>query len=273
MEVKSKGGNKIAYWVGILIFYFLSVLLHIEVGGLINGLFDDISRASYNNIVTGVVLATSSVLAYTIYRKHQGRALPKRLWLILSYTVIAIIVCFAFLFVIHIEAIHFVQYAILAYLMRGVISSYLAVAIIATLMGAYDELYQYLVLDTMASYYDFNDVFLDAVGTGIGLLGSWFVRGYEVKVRPVWWRRPEWVLLAVTALVLCLMAMIGEFTVNPKAGDPALLILFKRAPQGFWHYPAGPYARFHILTPIPGLILIAITVYIYGLLDKIPIER
>ena len=263
-------------WGLILIYFIASVILHVEVGGWINGCFENLSRTDYNNIISAVTLLTAALVAYKIFRTHRLRALPSIVWLTIGYTIVAIILSFNLFFVINIEAIHFLQYGILAFLIKRFMSSYLSVAIICTLAGAYDELFQYLVLDTRATYYDFNDVFLDAVGAGIGLLASWLVSGgikTEILRKKSWWKRPEWILLGITTISLLIAAVIGEFTINPRpTGELAFFTLFKEAPQGFWHYPTGPYARYHILKPIPGLLLICITVYIYGRLDKLLVE-
>ncbi len=266
--------KRVLMWLSIMSFYLATVLLHVKVGRFINGLFDSLSRGTYNNIVTAAVLVTLIALGIAIYRNTSSRTLPKGVWLIISYSALSIFLSFSIFFVIHIEAVHFIQYGVLAFLLRKVLPSYLTVAILATLLGAYDELYQYLVLDTRAQYYDFNDIFLDTTGAGLGLLGHWFfgesAGGGAIRK---WWQRLELILLIVTVSLLIIMAMMGEFTVNPKGGEPALFTLFKFAPEGFWHYPGGPYARFHILRPIPGLLLITISIYIYGFLDKAPIER
>ncbi len=271
---KRNGAMRVLLWLGITAFYLFSVLLHVEVGGFINDLFGSFSRRTYNNIVTSIVLIALFVLSIALYRSSRSKTVPTAIWLIVGYAIISIVLSFTVLFVIHIEAIHFLQYAILSFLLRKVQPSYMAAAILATLLGAYDELYQYLVLDTRANYYDFNDIFLDTTGTGLGLLGHWFCQEPAEKGdKRKWWQRLDSVLLVITLLLLFIMILMGEFTVNPKYDDPALFTLFKFSPEGFWHYPLGPYTRFHILRPIPGILLIVSSVFIYGFLDKVPIER
>ena len=263
--------TKVWGWCLICLYYVLTVISHVKVGGWINGCFDSLSRAAYNNVITVLVICLVAFMSYGIYRRAQRQGLPRIVWWTLAYTALALLMSFCLFFVIHIEAIHFLQYGILAFLMKRLWPSYLSVAILTTLAGAYDELFQYLVLDTRAMYYDFNDVFLDAVGAGMGLIIYWFVgRGQsKSRPRPIWWKRPEWLAIGVTALGLLVAALLGEFTVNLRIEDPAIFTLFKEAPEGFWHYPTGPYARFHILEPITGLLLIGLTVFIYGLLDKV----
>ncbi len=263
-------------WCLVLLYYFMAVVSHVKVGGWINGLFKDLSRPAYNNIISIIVITMVLVGSFGIYRAQKSKPLPRLVILLICYTALAIILSFGFFFVIHIEAIHFLQYGILAFLIKRLMTSYFAVALITMLAGAYDELFQYLVLDTRATYFDFNDIFLDAVGGGIGLLVYWFINPKQAEPvvynKKIWWKRPEWLAVGVSAVLVLIAALIGEFRINPVLEDPALFILFKERPEGFWYYPTGPYARYHILRPIPGLMLIGVTVYIYGLLDRVAIE-
>lgn len=252
----------------ILIYYIAVVVLHDEVGAMINGSFDSITRDSYNNIILVATILGGCVMGILLFKRYKVHPRRQLLTLLLVYSLVAIVTSFSILFVINIEAIHFVQYAILAILIYPLTQSATATMILGTIAGAVDELYQYLVIDTSAKYYDFNDVFLDSVGLGLGLLCIAILGMAFVKRQGSWYKRAECVLLIIIVTILIVLAFLGEFHINLDPNAPAGFTLFKMAPQGFWHYPGGPYARFHILTPIPGLLLIGLTNWVYARLDK-----
>jgi glycopeptide antibiotics resistance protein len=76
------------------------------------------------------------------------------------------------LIVFSVETIHFVQHALLAVPVFALTMSFGETVGWVTLMGAVDEAYQYFVLyaGNKTVYFDFNDIILNLVGTGIGVL-------------------------------------------------------------------------------------------------------
>ena len=263
------GSNKAIHFLVVVIYYLLVVLPHAIVGRKLNALFENYSRATYNIIILSLVLVGLCLGSWLL--KEKIRAHPDRSVMILYilFSLIALSFCYGLLFVINIEAIHFVQYAFLAILLFPVMKSCRNIMSLTILLGAMDELYQYLVLDTKAPYYDFNDVLFDAIGAGLGLLFLKVI-GAKTKLRSPspWWKKLEWQLTLAVSVILLSLYATDLFAVNPAVGEPVFFTLFKKAPSGFWTYPPGPYARLHILTPIPGLLLIFGVGYIYGLLDK-----
>ncbi len=263
------GSHTALHFIVVITYYFLVVLPHAFVGRKLNAFFEDYSRSTYNLIILFLVLVGLSLASWLLkdkIRTHPDRSVMIRY---LVFSLIALVICYAILFVINVEAIHFVQYAILAILLFPLMKSCRDVMSLSVVLGALDELYQYLVLDSSAPYYDFNDVLFDTIGAGLGLLFLKIV-GTETRIRPrrPWWRKLEWQLTITVSLVLLVLYITGLFVINPSDGDPVYFTLFKKAPTGFWIYPPGPYTRLHILTPIPGLLTIYGVAYFYGLLDK-----
>jgi len=270
--IKSLISKSVKWWsVAIVMMYYLAVVLpHIVVGKYVNQIFDAFGRVAYNNFIIGVVSVV--VVGSLLVLRKRVMVHPARRIVVsyLTFSMMSLGLCFYFLFVINIEVIHFLQYAILSILLFALTKSCRDTMTLAVFMGALDELYQYLVLDTSAPYYDFNDVLFDTLGAGIGLLllkilGSMTAERKNIR----WWRRLENKLVIAVGLSLLVMQMTGHFSVNLLAEDPAFFTLFKKAPQGFWSYPGGAHARLHILAPIPGLILIFGSAYVYGLLDRV----
>ena len=258
--------NRLTNILLLIIYYVAVVLPHNSVGRMINGLFDTYSRPTYNFIV--VIVFSLLLLGILYMSKSEIRKLSNKrcIWLYLIVTLVLLLLCFNVLMVINVEAIHFVQYAILACLLYPLLRNYTDTMTVAVIAGAVDELYQYLFLESNAFYYDFNDVVLDALGAGIGILGL-TIFGYRdlTKSTIPWYKRVFFLGPLCIVLCLSLMWFTGSFAINYNYNDSAFFTLFLQPPPaGFWYYPQGPYARFHILTPIPALIIIAGLVIFYG---------
>lgn len=251
-----------------LLYYLSSVFLHVEVGGLINGIFGRLGRSTYDIVIAVLVLLILGLVFRDLYKK--GSYLDQGIIRFLGiYALVGVAVSFGFLFVINIEAIHFLQYAILSFHLLALVKSYAGAMILAILCGFYDEAVQYLMLDTRATYYDFNDVFLDSLGAGMGL---WLAKVKDCLVREGSSKRAGlYVLNAVlgTVLLLFILYMTGHFSLLPDPDREIFFVLLKEIPRGFWHVPSGPYARFHIMLPFPGMIMILITGGVFSLLGRV----
>jgi len=141
---------------------------------------------------------------------------------------------------------------------------------ICFLAGSLDEFYQYMILESTAFYYDFNDVLLDVIGAGIGLLILKIWGAKTTYSKTIWYKSYQWMIPITLSVTLIIMWLLGLFAVNNNFADPAWFTLFKRPPvEGFWFEPMGAHKRFHILTPIPGIVCIFIVCYIYGNLVKL----
>lgn len=262
--------NRIANILFVIIYYLAVVLPHETVGAFINSQFAGVTRHQYNITVAIMVVIMCLVLGAMMYKNVHYHPERQKIGVYLTITFLLVIFCFNVLFVINVEAIHFVQYAILAMLLFPLLKNCKDTMALAIFLGALDELYQYLVLDTTAQYFDFNDVFLDALGAGIGLviLKILAVPSLQKPHVPIY-KTLAFRLIGLVAMSLCVLYVLGHFSVNMNQEEPAFFTLFKSAPAGFWYYPKGPYAKFHVLNPIPGLCLIFAVAYFYGLLDRL----
>lgn len=250
--------------------YFLAVVLpHEEVGKMINSFFSNYSRSTYNLVISLIVLTLSAILFWILLPSLRCHREPKKMYGYLVVSAVLVFLCFNVLFVVNVEAVHFIQYAILAILLFPLSRSCSVTMSLAVLAGGLDELYQYLVLDNTNFYYDFNDVLLDTIGAGMGLLVLKIRHAETVAYSHQWYKHPGFLLSVGIASVLLVAGLLGHFSINTRPLDPAFFTLFKKAPDGFWHFPPGPIVKFHILRPVPGLIIIYATAYFYSLLDRI----
>lgn len=256
----------------VLVAYYVAVVLpHNEVGSAINASFASFSRGTYNAIVAVGFAIISLLAVYYAYKQIPTVVSNRTAIVYLSVMALLVFLCFTLLMVINIEAIHFIQYAILAIFLYALLGNYQDVLVWAVLLGALDEAYQYLILENSSFYYDFNDVVLDTVGAAIGLLVLRFTNNRLARnAKRLWYKRPVFYVPITLGLVLLILYFTGHFSTNYISEPPAYFTLFQRSPPaGFWFYPMGPYARFHILTPIPALIIIGSIVLIYSRLEKL----
>ena len=252
-----------------IIYYLLVVIPHNEVGIVVNDFFSEFSRAHYNLIVAGIFTALIILTLVTGWNNVNKDSPPANVGSYIIVTLLLFFCCFYFLMVVYVESVHLVQYAILAMLLFPIIVRYRSTMVWGVVLGALDELYQYLILENVAFYYDFNDVVLDAIGVGAGLLFL-YIGGANSITRPSTniFKRPEIYWPLGLTIILLIAWSMGHFSINYNYNDPAYFTLFKQpVPEGFWYSPPGPPARFHILTPIPAMLILISLIAFYGRLD------
>jgi len=261
---------KIKYYLILIFYYLLVVLPHQQVGGVIASIFVPSSgkksevimaRERYDDIMLVVLCLLLIIVAIWAWR--NVRTIDKALIAIYAVlTSIFIAICVSVLFVLNVEAIHFIQYALFAIICFQVINSYWKTMYWAVLAGAIDELYQYVYLAPERSeYYDFNDVIINAVGAGIGLLlamhftKSALLKSYEM----------------VMTLGVIIMLIIGFITGIISYGpDPEALFCFMKTENiNFWYtVKTGPKVLFYVVKPIEGIFIVAGLIAFYGFLES-----
>jgi phosphatidylserine synthase len=146
-----------------------------------------------------------------------------------------VIVARGLLLVAPIEYIHLPQYALLSVLLvkGGLPMEWAWLA--ATSLGALDEGYQFVFLRRgRPEYYDWNDIVLNAIGAGFGLV--LLAAGRAARFRRTFATVEVAVVVAIAALVA--MAIV------PVQGAPWLT----QTPRGEW---------FRILSPVEGIVMVA----------------
>lgn len=254
----------------VLVYYILVVLPHNVVGIWINGLFEQYSRPTYNLIVLAVATVVSVAILVSLVPRIKKHPSKREVLTYIILSLIFSVLCLNILMVINVEMVHFLQYAILAILIFPLNRSYIGTIIWCTIAGGVDEAYQYLILESNAFYYDFNDVVLDNLGACMGVLVLYIFEVFPAATtQKSLYKRSDFLAIIGLVLFMIVLGMAGQFSLNNIEEAPAFFTLFKSPPPaGFWYYPIGPYARFHILLPIPALIIITCLVLIYGRLGK-----
>jgi hypothetical protein len=170
------------------------------------------------------------------------------------------------------EVIHFPQYALLAMLVYPLARRFGDTVIWCTLAGLVDEGYQYFVLHEWQGYFDFNDVVLNAVGAGLGVL---ILRASLPPQEPATLRqalcRPGF-LAAGSLLALCFgLATAGLLRILPAAESAAGAIVLRRhgPSSATWiHTHFGTV--YHELQPGEAVAVIVAILVLYLGLDLLP---
>jgi len=158
-----------------------------------------------------------------------------------------------------VEHIHMLQYTVMVFLLIPVFGNSFAAMMVAMLLGAVDESYQFFGLHDWQGYLDFNDIVLNSIGAawGVALFEVFYSRtgddieflGAQKRLLPT----IAWCSFFVLIIALVMTGVIGLFQ------DEGLVILSRYTkPELF-----GPLDRWidtewgnhwYKLTPIEGLI-------------------
>lgn len=242
----------------IAVIYFLLVVLpHDIVGATIHGLLFNGSIPEYNRsflIVFGIAILFAVVPIGMRIGKHKNRA---AVLLRLTVLVGLMLISYFTIMVLATEVVHFVQYAILAILIYPLTRQMDQALLWSILLGLFDEAYQYLVLDyASAGYYDFNDIILNTLGAGLGLL---ILRVYDFPPRfsgRDWVRTSAVKAVGLLAGVLVLGRLIGLWKVSPDSGDQSSVVyLLPEPPSEFWS--TFNEISYHIIRPGEALVFLA----------------
>ncbi len=173
------------------------------------------------------------------------------------------------------EFVHFLQYALLAVPLFALTRRYGDTVVWITLLGALDEAYQYAVLHQHRTiYYDFNDVLLNLLGGGMGVIlifagTAGALSGWQAGPSINRLHSPARLTLALILATGILLRLLGHLHGAPgEAGVPLLLLSRSPSPPTFWtQVPWGK--RFHILQPLPAVLLMLILIAFYATLDHL----
>lgn len=259
--------------------YFTAMALgHKEVSKIFDWLSKELSFEIYNDIMFKVsIFLAVTFFAFVLFRIRNGnrRLLKITYWL---FTALLVGVSYKMLIVFNVETIHFLQYAILALLVFPLIMRYGDTVFWCTLLGALDEGYQYFVLyrDNNEVYFDFNDILLNLVGAGMGVLILFTLTDAKSKPSTAQTslslnrsRSPVIVTTAVLLFTCLLLYSTGLLQLYPEAGASSAPITLSRkpAPPGFWTEPKRG-KTFHILNPLEGIVSAAALIGCYASMDR-----
>ncbi len=266
--------QKLSFWqyssllVLSLMYYLLSVLPHARFGAWIADVFSEVSRTYYDNFVMIciAIFATFGILFLAI----QARKLSSISWTGIAYIVITtllMLAAFKLLIIVNIEAIHFLQYGIMATLLMYIFNRYDISIWTILWLACIDEGYQYWHLaPDKTSYFDFNDVVLDLLGGGMALSILFFLGKQSSTLQR--FHRIWLTSIYVPSLIWLGYLFISErMGITPTAQHDYQYVLMKEIPDGFWSVDRK-VNKFHILRPWTGLIISVALCLFYASLDR-----
>ena len=217
-------------------------------------------------VFVGLLMPVLGVLGWLVFKSNHRVFFS----LLTLANLLLIWASYRFLVTYNIEFVHYFAYMALAFVLLPVLRNLGDTVVVVTLLGALDEGYQYLILSPDFEYYDFNDVLLNLVGAGTGVLAALVLGRGRILLRtgPFYTSKAIWLALSVPVLFY-LACQIGWAVVGPveNPGREMMFALFRKAQgDGFWKEPyTGKF--FHVIRPAEGAILIYSLFIAYFLLN------
>ena len=250
-------------------YYLLVVIPHEQVGLFIqNNVARPLGRSNYNLLVLFIALVLCFLFVRTILKQipNLDTALKQKILILLGLNLIFLLIALKVIIVINVELIHVVQYGLMAIFIFPLCMNYRETLFWSSLLGALDELYQYIVLTPYINdYYDFNDVILNMLGVSLGLI---FIRVFNVgvgKTKRFFESPANWMIMvgSLSLLILYVSGIIGIYPADPELDSQKLFLFIKEYEAGFWH--TIPVARpFHIVRPFEALVIMIILFNIFS---------
>jgi len=249
--------SPILNFILLLAYYLLVVLPHEQVGLLINKIFKPLPRSTYNQIILMLCLGLVFFLGLVFWKKIRVHPFRTKLLIGFGFTLAMMFLVNSFLFVINIESIHYVQYAVFVILLFPLVKNYFGCLFLATVAGAIDEAYQYFILaPERTEYYDFNDVITNLLGAAFGILILWVFQIHQAGKEENRFRKSFVIpVLVLTALMIGLI--LSPWLSIQLSEDTFALVKVK---QAMWT-TLPPNETFHVVGPLEGMIYL---VFLFG---------
>jgi len=280
-KIKSVDFRKITIIILALIYWYFSMTEHLAFSDFVT---------SYQNTPWGKIVPRDyslhaglfflfALMVYLIFNLFTGKRRSATL-LYFLISLLAMVAAYRILIFEPVEIIHYLQYAILAFLlayaMDKMMDRYLfgAILFVVTLLGVIDEINQYFYMTREYSkYLDWNDFLLNEIGASLGLL---FFYGFR-NMKPKIWSRREFVnsrkfkSILIFLTVLSLLFLIGIVELSPEIESESALVWNQNGLKVYLERSPGLYGIWkigdrgwlvHILTPLNGSFLMIL----YGLI-------
>ena len=219
--------------------------------------------------ISGLVI--SLLATYVLLRNVLRHPERRPFFVFFVITILLMFTAVLTMTVVDMEAIHFIQYGLLAALILPITRRYESAFIYATVLGILDEIYQYVVLKPDFSFFDFNCIFLNMLGAGAGLLVLAVAFFPPVKQRPwkVFGSPAFWFTVAILGIAT-LFSLHVSVSFYPQAGGEASGSLFSlyrdSLPDEFWTF-LYHNRYYHILRPWEAIAIMSVLAVFYSIPD------
>ncbi len=257
--------------VGSAIYFAAVMLLHEEVSKVSVWLQKSLTLRVYNLVITVFSIAVIVLVVVSgLAKLRRSRDWALKVFY-LSFAFVAAAISYNTLIVSNIEAIHFPQYAFLVPPIFALTLSFSETLLSVSLLGAFDEAYQYFILKNW-SYLDFNDIVLNVIGGCIGMALLFLFLDRE-KFVPSQARG----ILTSPAFVTIIGLLLSAVVLNadgllriypPHDGSKAFILLSKKPPPSHFWVTFKWGKRYHVLSPAEGLALSGLLIACYTVMDR-----
>jgi hypothetical protein len=221
-------------------------------------------------LLSGLIFSCAAVCY--LWRKTRRHSNYRILFLWFLITILAMIVALFTMMVTNMEAIHYLQYSILAVLIFTLVKRYGDAFIGTTLLGLVDEIYQYLVLNPDFKYFDFNDIILNMMGAGGGLLAMAMISSPETRDRGKWYCSSSYLFLWIIILMGVVISgnyPVSFFPVPNNHENWHWFSLYRQNLQDpYWTYLYNN-RYYHIFRPWEGIMAMSALTLFYERIDYI----
>lgn len=258
-------------WLGIIIYTILVVTQHENVQAFLGPLADRMGRSLFYNLMGSAAVLMGLAVTWLFWRASALSAARYQLRVAMAIALSFTVASFSILTVNNAEIVHYPQYAILAILLFPWFRSIGETVAWCTLIGLFDEGYQYFVLHPHWGVpWDFNDVVLDICGGWIGTL----MIASHYKAIPnafsTWWKHPGLLTLFTSVATLPILVALNKIQLYENKNYVGWWFALSRLRvDKFWFYDATWGTRtVHLLTPTEGPILMVALVLISSWVDR-----
>jgi len=264
------GQNKVIATMAGLALYLGIVTFHDEITVVAIKWRNSAGLQNYNAWLARIFLAIF-IMALLLFTYHILKGKQKMLKTIMVVIMAVLtLLSFRYLMTYNIEAIHFVEYMLVAMIMLPVFRSYGETVFWVTIAGILDETYQYLVLTPNFDYFDFNDIILNLVGATTGVILVFVAAGSVIEIKRRRILISPGLITAITLLaVFIILALSGKLAFDPTetSGMGAWFSLNREImPDAFW-IEAYAGRKFHVLSAWEGISLLYFFFTVFYLLD------
>lgn len=243
----------------IAVYYFLNIFLHEFVSIVYGSIFNSYGRTFMEDFLNqSTVMLYALLLMFLVIFLRKKFSWPHFVGLLLIS--VLLVLSNELLIVTNIERIHFLQYAILSFVILFVVDNDDFALVLCLLLGFFDEFMQYITYPQYTKYLDFNDVVLNLVASFLGIILFRFG-----KFKAGFYKGAGAIKVTASSTVFILFCLVYSnfFTLYSRnaedvisAKHPFKFVLSFIAEGKFWIMTN--YGRqYHVLTPNEALLLIA----------------
>lgn len=206
-RVDGMGRREVAYLVVVVVCSVLFMTTHDLISQAYGWLINGLDRRVVENFLNWGSVALAVAFLLLVARRSvswcfvvEAAVLGTLLWA--SNT---LLICT------NVERIHYPQYALLGFLIRGLVDGDVLALLAGNLIGMMDEALQYALNPQYTKYLDFNDMILNMIGVMVGIaVWRWLGHSRFAPGMRSFWRRVLGVGYGLLAALVAMAVLLGK---------------------------------------------------------------